>query len=384
MSTPTDLTATTAPSEPAPRSRLVGPDVTRALALFGVIAINYHGYLNGRAAIAGPNSSWAERLFDPWTGVLATRFAATFMFVAGVGITLLTRRSTSLTDPEQRHRQVLDDRWRLVRRGTLLYAGGFALNWIWPGTILFFYGAAFVVSALLFTLRTRWLALVAAASAVAAAALQWWVVEQRLDGHDVSWLTNPDTTLTGSPRGLLLDTFVNGTHPLLPWLTFACAGMILGRHLHTLGPMVVAALGAVVTLATYLVHEVATLGTGGPVRAVVVSTRPWDRGLLYTLGTLGSAMFAFGLISWVAEQTRACRATRVLQSAGRSTLSIYIAHVFVFRAVVDWWGWVTPTGLDTALVLAAGVYVASICIVAVWVRQFGMLPLERVYRRFGG
>ena len=241
-----------------------------------------------------------------------------------------------------------------------------------------------MVAALLFTLRTRWLALVGAASAVAAAAIQWWVVDQRLAGRDVSWLTNPATTLTGSPRGLVLDTFVNGTHPLLPWLAFVCAGMIVGRHLHSVGPMVVAGTGALLTIASYFVHEVTTIGGAGPVRAALVSTRPWDRGLLYTLGTLGSAMFAFGLISAVAEQTRSRRVTRVLQSAGQSTLSIYIAHVFVFRAVVDWWGWVTPTGLDTALVLAAIVYVVCICIVAVWTRRFGMLPLERAYRRFGG
>ena len=29
------------------RVRLVGPDVTRAIALIGVVLMNYHGYLNG-------------------------------------------------------------------------------------------------------------------------------------------------------------------------------------------------------------------------------------------------------------------------------------------------------------------------------------------------
>ena len=39
-------------------------------------------------------------------------------------------------------------------------------------------------------------------------------------------------------RGLLIDVFVNGTHPLLPWLAFFCAGIVLGRML---GARVVAA-----------------------------------------------------------------------------------------------------------------------------------------------
>ena len=385
MNAPDMARTVDAPGRAGPSTRYVGPDVTRALALFGVIAINYHGYLNAAGAIAGPGSSWAERLFDPWTGVLATRFAATFMFVAGVGISLLTRRSTTTTDDTTRRQLVIDDRWRLVRRGTLLYAGGFVLDWIWPGTILLFYGATFVLAAALFALRTRWLALIGAASAVTAAGIQWWIVEQQLDGADVSWLTDPATTLTRSPRGLLLDTFVNGTHPLLPWLAFACAGMIVGRHLHSWHMLSLAAAGAVLTTTSYFVHEVGTAtGTIGPVRATLLSTRPWDRGLLYTIGTLGSAMAAVGLVSWGAERTRSTRATRILQIAGQSTLSIYIAHVLIFRALVDRGGWVTSTGLDTALTFAVIVYAACTVLAVVVVRSRGtLLPLELWYRRFG-
>ena len=34
-----------------------------------------------------------DQFFDPWIGPLATRFAATFVLIAGVGVTLLTRSS---------------------------------------------------------------------------------------------------------------------------------------------------------------------------------------------------------------------------------------------------------------------------------------------------
>ena len=80
------LTSVAAGSKP----RLPGPDVVRALALTGVVVMNYHGYLIIRGGERG--SGWAGELFDPWTGPLATRFAATFVLVAGVGITLMTAR----------------------------------------------------------------------------------------------------------------------------------------------------------------------------------------------------------------------------------------------------------------------------------------------------
>ena len=57
-------------------------------------------------------------------------------------------------------------RWTLVRRGVLLYLFGYVFNWVWPGTILFYYGAFFVVGAVLFALRDRWVLAIGAAAAV--------------------------------------------------------------------------------------------------------------------------------------------------------------------------------------------------------------------------
>ena len=99
-------------------------------------------------------------LFDPWRGPLSTRFAATFVLVAGVGVTLLTRRSIG------DRALVSAARWRLVRRGVLLYVIGLLVDEIWPGTILPYYGAMFVLAAGLFTLRIRSLVLVGVTATV--------------------------------------------------------------------------------------------------------------------------------------------------------------------------------------------------------------------------
>jgi uncharacterized membrane protein YeiB len=127
--------------------RLPGPDVVRALALVGVVVMNYHGYLILRGA--EPGAGWTTEVFDPWTGPLATRFAATFVLVAGVGVTLLTRGvvAARTSDPAA----VTEMRWRLVRRGLFLYALGLLLDEIWPGTIIPYYGAMFVLAAGMFT-----------------------------------------------------------------------------------------------------------------------------------------------------------------------------------------------------------------------------------------
>jgi uncharacterized membrane protein YeiB len=363
------------------RVRLVGPDVARAIALIGVVLMNYHGYLNTVDAFSSPGDGWVKRLFDPWTGPLSTRFAATFVLVAGVGVTLLTNRSRLSAD----RAAVSADRWKLLRRGLLLYAAGTVIDWVWSGTILPYYGAMFMLSALLFTLASRWLVVIGATAALGAAAVQWWGAVQLRDGRFPDWLFTPNTFVNRSPRGLLLDAFVNGTHPLLPWLAFLCAGMVLGRSIPRLRYLPVALIGIAVTAASYaIVHWVEPGEPDSPLRVAVLSTHPFDRALFYTLCTLGTSVAAFCLISAAAERISGSLPVRILQLAGQTSLSLYLGHIVFFNLVVGRFEWVRPTGLDTAVVLALGYWVLAITCAALWQYRFGIGPAEWFYRKFGG
>ncbi|HRE03334.1 MAG TPA: heparan-alpha-glucosaminide N-acetyltransferase domain-containing protein, partial [Ilumatobacteraceae bacterium] len=300
--------------------RLIGPDVTRAIGLIGVVVMNYHGYLNGSGA--GRHGSFVERVFNTVDGPLTTRFAAVFVLVAGVGVTLLTNRSRVSGDAAA----ISDDRWRLVRRGTLLYACGAVLEWIWPGTVIFYYGALFVIAAALFTLRSRWLVAIGAAATVIAAGVAWFRVERLNEGDPTSWLDpEPD-----SPRNLLLRTLFGYTHPLFPWLAFFCAGIVLGRALPLSRPTarLLGLCGAWLVALTYAINAIGLRAVHGDGPSAttwrrLLSTSPWDRGVLYTVGTLGSSLLAFVVVDALAEATATAPPTRWLQHAGQMTLTLY-------------------------------------------------------------
>lgn len=348
------------------RSRRPGPDVVRALAMAGVVVMNYHGYLLLRGAERG--SGILDDLFDPWTGPLSTRFAATFVLTAGVGVTLMTR--SSVDDPDR----VREMRWRLVRRGLLLYGAGLAFDMIWPGTILPFYGAMFVLAALLVTLRSRWVLAVGVGAAMAAAGIRWWRYEAELDGHDTSWLTDPGPR---SLRGLVFDVAVNGTHPLLPWLAFFCAGIVLGRLLVTTWwRPAVAAGGFVLYAASTLANSAATSDRSG----VMLSVDPFDRGLAYTSSALGTALLAFVAISWAADRFERARIVDALQRAGQMSLTIYLGHALVFNLMVDELDVIGPAGLASALTFAAVYWLTATALAVAYERRFGRGPAERVYR----
>lgn len=361
--------------------RVIGLDVTRGLALIGVVVMNYHGYLNGGQTSDPP--TFFDRVFHPWNGVLSTRFAATFVLVAGMGITLLTNRSRTSGDAAG----IAADRWRLMRRGLLLAAGGYVIEWVWSGTIIFFYGAYFIVAAFLFTLRTRWLVLIGTASALAGAAIAAWRVVRETDGHPTYWLDpEPD-----SPRNLVLRTFVGHTHPLLPWLAFVCAGMIIGRLLPRLAEVRVKLLagGLAALTVTYAINAVvappfSSVETGDVRWATILSTRPFDRGLLYSIGTLGSSIAVFCIVSWIAERARHNVLVVALQRAGQLTLTLYVLHVLAFNEIVDQRHWIEPFSLGAALAFAGAFWVCAIALGAWWQRLLGQGPLERIYRGFGG
>ncbi len=350
------------------RPRLPGPDVVRAVALIGVVVMNYHGYLILRGGQR--RDPVVGELFDPWTGPLSTRFAATFVLVAGVGVTLLTKRSIGNRD------RVRDMRWRLVRRGALLYVGGLFLDEIWPGTIIPFYGGMFVIAAALFTLRSRWIVAIGISAALAGWAIRTWRFWREEAGHPTDWLTAQHT---GTVRGYVFDLFVNGTHPLLPWLAFLCAGIVLGRVLATpwWRPATIAAGFSLFALATLAGATPAT-----DFQRSVLSTDPYERGGVYVASALGTALMAYAAIDWLAG--RFGDALDPLRRAGQMTLTLYIAHVLVFNFVVDWMGWIEPAGLDVALAFALAFWVAGIAAATWWSRRFGRGPAERVYRAIGG
>jgi uncharacterized protein len=352
--------------------RIIDLDVTRGVALVGVCVMNYHGYLLNRGA--NPGTGFWARQFDPWHGPLSTRFAATFVVVAGMGISLLTRRSRATGD----RAAISADRWVLVRRGVLLYAFGFFLNWVWPGTILFYYGAFFLVGALVCTLRSRWLVLLGTTAALAAAGLQWWVLARTHDGRRPTWFTDGTASAHTSPRDLVLDTFVRGTHPLLPWLLFLCAGMVLGRALpftRRLRTLLIA-LGVACVVLGYSLHHLLSW------HPLLRSTDPFDRGVLYSLTALGVAVAAVCIVGSFAQATARAVGTHMLAVTGRTTLTLYVLHVLVFNLVVDWLEWVKPAGLVTSLSFALVFWLVAIVAANAWALWQPLGPLEWLYRRF--
>ena len=107
---------TTGPGSPTatdPSSRILGFDLARALALLGMIVVHF-----GLVASADHSRpAWAAFVLRAFNG----RAASTFMVLAGIGLTLRSRRALAEDDPLARS----EVRKTLIRRGVFLLVVGF-------------------------------------------------------------------------------------------------------------------------------------------------------------------------------------------------------------------------------------------------------------------
>ena len=66
------------------------------------------------------------------------------------------------------------------------------------------------------------------------------------------------------------------------------------------------------------------------------------------------------------------------------SLTIYLAHMLVFRVLVDGLDVVPLTGLRPALLLSVAFWAAAVVAAWWWQRRFGIGPAEAAYRRIAG
>ena len=361
-------------SSPASRSqRIVGYDLARALAILGMVLVNFRIVLmlQGIDVEGSGIGGWLA-------GWLSGRAAATFVVLAGVGVSLLTRRA--LQDPGLRPAT----RRRLLKRALFFAAIGWPFLVIWEGDILHYYAAFFLVAAFTFTWSSRRLALAALAVTLGALPLRpLWPRHWDLASLEYQGLWTWE--------GQFLNLFVNGFHPLLPWLTFLFLGMLLGRHLDR-RPSASFAIGVgalgVVLLTETVSHFLVSHAIDDGMQALAAKARYGTSSMPpMPQYVLAAGSFAIAVIC-------ACRGIgarfggrawlQPLIHFGRFALSMYILHVFFGVFPLFEHSLKSPQlwDLGRCVLAALGFCVAVMALQWVWRLRFPHWPAEWLMRRF--
>ena len=356
--------------------RIIGYDIARALAVFGMVMVNFKTVMGA----AGNGPDWLVTA----AGLLDGRAAATFVVLAGAGISLLTRQGYMQDD----HDLLVQNRRTLLKRAFFLFVIGLLYTPVWPADILHFYGVYIALAAFLLATSSRRL-WVYTCSLVLTFAVMLLVFD-----YEKFWDWN---TLTyerfWTIEGMVRHLFFNGFHPVLPWLAFLLLGMILGRQDMRL-PAVqrrifvwgVAAAIAAEFISGLLVRTLlsAAIPLEKATIIALVGTGPMPPMPLYMLAGAGTACAVIAASIAIGQRYDESFWIRPLVAAGQLALTLYVGHVVVGLGLLEVLGYLGNQTLQFAVLTSILFCMAGVTFAYFWQKWFARGPLESLLRTLTG
>ncbi|HVC98023.1 MAG TPA: heparan-alpha-glucosaminide N-acetyltransferase domain-containing protein [Pirellulales bacterium] len=358
-----------------PTERILGFDIARAFAVLGMVVVHFS--LVMAADQSGP--AWLNEVL----GFLDGRAAATFVILAGVGLTLFSERAVKSRD---RH-AIAQVRKVLIRRGLFLLVLGFINLRIWPGDILRVYGVSLLLASRLITASNRRLLLGAFGFALGFVALFLVLdFEQNWDWDTLTYRR------LWTPKGLLRNLFYDGFRSVLPWSGFVLLGMWLGRldlrdptvnrraFFAAAGTTLCAEVVSWLCVSHFLAHPV---GMDAETVKALFGTESMPALPLFLLAGGGAAVAVIALSVRLSDAWPFCL-WRPLAVTGQMALTWYFAHIVLGL------GSIMALGLEASqpLPVAAGCGVAFFALAVLtswlWKLAFPNGPLEFVMRKIAG
>ncbi|MCP5024989.1 MAG: DUF1624 domain-containing protein [Actinomycetia bacterium] len=355
--------------------RIVGLDIARALAIVGMVIVNFK--ITMSAEDSGPQ--WLRSFAAVFDG----RAAATFVVLAGIGASLGSRRARDSENPSQQRAA----RVTLAKRALFLFVLGWAFFPIWPADILHYYGLYLAVGAIvLFAPHRR---LVIFAGAAVGMALVFIVSFDPLANWDLDDYSYQGIT---TPAGFLRNLFFDGFHPVFPWVAFYLFGMWLGRtDLRDPAWRRTLAIRALVVVAVTEAAAWVVLGPKGSSLNELdeeswrwlFTVEPIPPLPLYVAAGAGTAVLVILGSIWLGQRLSE-RAAEPLVSTGQLALTIYLAHILVGMGILEAMDRLENQSLEWAITTSLIFSLAVIPCCWAWRRRFDRGPLEWVMRRAAG
>lgn len=356
--------------------RLIGLDLARCLAFAGMVVVNFSllfGVDNGSAGVAG----WVITMFEG-------RASATFVILAGLGVALMSHQG-----------QKAGIGPIIMRRALVLMGLGLLNSLIFPADILHYYAVYFLL-ALPFLRAPRWglMLVILLVNLMSLIALIFW-------NYQTNWNW---TTLTYNgfwqPSGFVRNLFLNGFHPVLPWVSFFFFGLLLGRlPLQSIRVQWALAMGGLVGFALAAVLSswfVTEPPWSSPLFSALGGLSPIPPGPVYVLNGLATGAMVIGCCLLVcptsAEQGEGLEGTRgvlrrvfsILASAGRMSLTLYLGHILIGMMIFVAVGFENSTHALESLVASLCWIMLSVVFAWRWMKHFRLGPLEMLLRRIAG
>lgn len=356
--------------------RIVGFDLARAYAIFGMFIVNYNFAFG---SLMAPTNT-LEKFLNVFTG----NSTAIFIICAGIGLSMMTSNlSLQQHDKKSLTKKVLRRSWFLFGLGLLLYP------W-WPGDILHFYGGYMHIATFILFIDKKFL-LPAASFTILIYHLLLLIIPV-----GTGWnFSNYDYVDFWTPIGFLRNTLFNGWNSIFPWFAYFLLGMWLGK-LDWRSAKVrryVFSVGLFLFVAIEVIRYFAQSGYFSPTMTEYIRAEYFPPYLPFTLVTIGFALMVITACVWLGDRFEKNFLITALKKTGQMTLTHYVLHLTVGMAIIAFVTGKTYTGLieDEIPTSAKDILLFSVisflsCVVFSWLwsRKFSKGPIEILMRKISG
>jgi uncharacterized protein len=300
--------------------RIAGYDVARAIAVIGMVIVNYHNiFLVGRSR----HPHW----FTGLAFFLQGRAAAIFVMLAGIGITLMSHKAL-LSGDAVLYKKV---RQELLRRSVVLFLLGLVfLNW-WSSDILHFYGIFLSTGALLLFAPGFSILLLIGGCLVSGTFL-YIFYEASPTLIKVLLPANPVFELCD---GLLMS----GQYPVLPWFSFFLVGMWLGRpeiisnkrvirRIFWVSLLVFSLTIVLDNTSDILLGHFQIIQNDSPLGLLFLSV-PFPMSPFFAISAMAGSLVVIIMCITLNDHPLFARPFSHLTAIGKMSLTIYISHIFI-------------------------------------------------------
>ena len=355
------------------KQRVMGFDVARALAIFGMVIVNFKITMN---------ADTGNSLLIWFSGLFEGRASALFVILAGIGITFLTNKARESLDKKI----ILQSRLLIIKRGLLLVAIGLLYTPIWEADILHFYGFYFLIAATIFTVNNKILL------AIASFIVLIFPLFMLFFNYEQNW--NWSTLVYEnfwSLDGMTRHIVFNGFHPIFPWSAFLIFGMWLGRQ--DLSKTLIRKRLLIGSLITWIITEStfyfirAIVGDGSAIEMTsqevifLFSTSIIPPLPQYMISAGSSAVIILIGSLYFSEKFSQSNINKWLYQTGQLSLTLYVAHVIIGMGLLESLGRLNNQTIDFSLFSALLFCIFGVGLSVIWLKYFKIGPLEWVLRK---
>ncbi len=354
------------------KKRIVGIDVARALAIIGMIIVNF------KMVFGNNGHSWVKSFASIFDG----KAAATFVVLAGVGIALMT--NSIIKNNDKTKLKLI--RNRILKRALFLFIIGISYVAIWSADILHFYGVYMAIVVLLLTSSKKTIIVSAISFIVVYPILMIFL------NYETGWnFETLDYQNFWTVKGFVRNLCYNGFHPVIPWTAFMLVGYWFGKQdLHNDKFITKTFWASSITFISIQVISylaITFLAEGNQETAneltEIIGTNPMPPLPIYMFNGISVAFLIISACILLAKRFEGSFIIDALTKTGQLALTFYVAHVIIGMGIVEI---ITPnkmgnSSIEFSIIYALAFSVFCIIFALIWRKYKKSGPLEWLMRK---